>query len=103
MASALYGTVLGSLLGSWPTDHIGRKKTLLAIGVLYLVSAIGTPCAPELYLFTVARFIGGLGIGLSTVAAPLHISGIAAPAHRGRLACIFQFESVFGIVVPVLS
>jgi MFS transporter, SP family, arabinose:H+ symporter len=99
MAAALYGTVLGSLLGSWPTDRFGRKKTLLCIGVLYLVSAIGTACAPGVYFLIVARFIGGLGIGISTVAAPLYISEIAPPKYRGRLAGMFQFNIVFGILV----
>src|SRR5579872_2006044 len=92
MASALYGTVLGSLLGGWPTDRFGRRPTLLCIGVLYLVSALGTGLAPEVYTFIIARFIGGLGIGISTVAAPLYISEIAPPAYRGRLAGMFQFK-----------
>src|SRR5260370_22016317 len=65
MASALYGTVVGSLIGGWPTDRFGRKATLLWIGVLYLVGAIGSAAANNLSLFIVARFIGGLGIGLS--------------------------------------
>jgi SP family arabinose:H+ symporter-like MFS transporter len=99
MASALYGTVVGSLLGSWPTDRFGRKKTLLCIGVLYLISAIGTACAPEVYFFIGARFIGGLGIGISTVAAPLYIAEIAPPKYRGRLAGMFQFNIVFGILI----
>jgi SP family arabinose:H+ symporter-like MFS transporter len=99
LASALYGTVLGSLLGSWPTDFFGRKKTLLCIGLLYLVSAIGTALAPGVWLFIVARFLGGLGIGISTVAAPLYISEIAPPKYRGRLAGMFQFNIVFGILV----
>jgi SP family arabinose:H+ symporter-like MFS transporter len=103
MASALYGTILGSLLGSWPTDHFGRKKTLLGIGALYLISAIGTACSPGVYLFIAARFIGGLGIGISTVAAPLYISEIAPPAYRGRLAGMFQFNIVFGILIAFLS
>ncbi len=103
MASALYGTVLGSLLGSWPTDRFGRKQTLLWIGVLYLISAIGTAFAPEIYFFIVARFIGGLGIGISTVAAPLYISEIAPPQYRGRLAGMFQFNIVFGILMAFLS
>src|SRR5277367_1479638 len=79
MASALYGTVIGSLIGGWPTDKFGRKATLLWIGVLYLVGAIGSAVANNLSLFIVARFIGGLGIGISTVAAPLYISEIAPP------------------------
>jgi len=103
MASALYGTVLGSLLGSWPTDRFGRKQTLLWIGVLYLISAIGTALAPGVYIFIVARFIGGLGIGISTVAAPLYISEIAPPKYRGRLAGMFQFNIVFGILIAFLS
>ncbi|HEU5124814.1 MAG TPA: sugar porter family MFS transporter [Verrucomicrobiae bacterium] len=103
MAAALYGTVLGSLLGGWPTDRFGRKLTLLWIGVLYVVSALGCGFATGVYSFIAARFIGGLGIGISTVAAPLYISEIAPPTHRGRLAGMFQFNIVFGIVVAFLS
>lgn len=103
MASALYGTVLGSLLGGWPTDRFGRRPVLLCIGVLYLVSALGTGLAPDVYTFSVARFIGGLGIGISTVTAPLYIAEIAPPARRGRLAGMFQFNIVFGIVIAFLS
>jgi MFS family permease len=64
MASALYGTVVGSLCGGWPTDRFGRKATLLWIGVLYLVSALGTAFATGVYVFIIARFIGGLGNGI---------------------------------------
>ena len=103
MASALYGTVLGSLLGGWPTDRFGRKATLLWIGVLYVISAVGCAYAWNVSSFIAARFIGGLGIGISTVAAPLYISEIAPPAYRGRLAGMFQFNIVFGIVVAFLS
>ncbi len=103
MASALYGTVVGSLIGGWPTDRFGRKATLLWIGVLYLVGAIGSAVANNLSLFIVARFIGGLGIGISTVAAPLYISEIAPPRLRGRLAGMFQFNIVFGILVAFVS
>ena len=103
MASALYGTVLGSLLGGWPTDRLGRKATLLWIGVLYVISAVGCAYAWNVTAFIAARFIGGLGIGISTVAAPLYISEIAPPAYRGRLAGMFQFNIVFGIVIAFLS
>ena len=103
MASALYGTVLGSLLGGWPTDRYGRRATLLWIGVLYFISAVGTGLAPDVYTFIVARFIGGLGIGVSTVVAPLYIAEIAPAEHRGRLAGMFQFNIVFGIVIAFLS
>ena len=99
MASALYGTVVGSLVGGWPTDRFGRRATLLWIGVLYLISAIGTALATDVNLFIIARMIGGLGIGISTVAAPLYISEISPPKYRGRLAGMFQFNIVFGILV----
>jgi sugar porter (SP) family MFS transporter len=103
MASALYGTVLGSLVGGWPTDRFGRKPTLLFIGMLYFVGAVGSGLATTVYTFIIARTIGGLGIGISTVVAPLYISEIAPPKHRGRLAGMFQFNIVFGILVAFLS
>lgn len=103
MASVLYGTVLGSLLGGWPTDRFGRKPTLLFIGILYILSAVGCGFANGVGMFIAARLIGGLGIGISTVAAPLYISEIAPPASRGRLAGLFQFNIVFGIVVAFVS
>lgn len=103
MASALYGTVIGSLIGGWPTDRYGRRATLLWIGVLYLISAIGTALAGDVYSFIIARMIGGLGIGISTVVAPLYISEIAPPKYRGRLAGMFQFNIVFGILIALGS
>ncbi|MEO8052343.1 MAG: sugar porter family MFS transporter [Acidobacteriota bacterium] len=103
MASALYGTVLGSLIGGWPTDRFGRKPTLLFIGILYIVGAIGSALANDPFVFIAARVIGGLGIGISTVAAPLYISEIAPPQYRGRLAGMFQFNIVFGILMAFLS
>jgi sugar porter (SP) family MFS transporter len=103
MAVALYGTVLGSIFGGWPTDKLGRKTTLLSICILYLISALGCGFAGNVTTFIVARFIGGIGIGISTVVAPLYISEIAPPARRGQLAGMFQFNIVFGIVIAFLS
>src|SRR5580658_565469 len=103
MASALYGTVVGSLIGGWPADRFGRKATLLRIGILYLVGAVGSALAPNVSLFIAARVIGGLGIGISTVVAPMYISEIAPPKYRGRLAGMFQFNIVFGILVAFVS
>ncbi len=103
MGSALYGTVIGSLIGSWPTDRFGRRPTLLGVGLLFLLSAIGCAFAPEVGTFIVARLVGGIGIGISTVTAPLYISEIAPPAQRGRLAAMFQFNIVLGIVVAFAS
>jgi len=103
MASALYGTVLGALGGGWPADRFGRRATLLWIGVLYLVSAVWSALAPGVYPFIIARFIGGLGVGISTVASPLYISEIAPARYRGRLAGLFQFNIVVGILMAFLS
>lgn len=103
MAAALYGTVLGSLVGGWPTDRWGRRLTLIAIGLLYFLSAVWSGLAGDVWSFIVARFIGGLGVGISTVAAPLYIAEISPPSVRGRLAGMFQFNIVFGILVAFVS
>jgi MFS transporter, SP family, arabinose:H+ symporter len=103
MGSALYGTVVGALIGGWPADRFGRKATLLWIGILYFVGAVGSGLATNVGIFIFARFIGGLGIGISTVAAPLYISEIAPPKYRGRLGGMFQFNIVFGILIAFVS
>lgn len=103
MSAALWGTVLGALFGGWPTERFGRRQTLLWIGLLYFVSAVGSGIAPDKYFFMVARFIGGLGVGIATVASPLYISEISPPKTRGRLAGMFQFNIVFGILVAFVS
>jgi sugar porter (SP) family MFS transporter len=103
MGAALWGTVLGSLVGSWPTDRFGRKKTLLWIGALFIVGSVWSALANEVYGFMMARFLGGIAIGVSTVAAPLYISEISPPESRGRLAGMFQFNIVFGILVAFVS
>jgi MFS transporter, SP family, arabinose:H+ symporter len=103
MGSALYGTVIGSLIGGWPSDKFGRKPTLIFIGVLYLVGAAWSGLATDVYSFIAARVIGGLGIGISTITAPLYISEIAPPAKRGLLTGMFQFNIVFGILIAFLS
>lgn len=103
MAAALYGTVVGALFGGIPTDRFGRKPTLLAIGVLYLVGAIWSALATDVYSFIAARILGGLGIGASTIAAPLYISEIAPASRRGLLTGMFQFNIVFGILIAFLS
>ncbi|APD95458.1 MFS transporter [Alteromonas mediterranea] len=103
MSSALWGTVIGALMGSWPCDRFGRKKTLVLIGVLYLLSAIGSALAQDPYTFAILRFIGGLGVGISSIAVPAYISEIAPARVRGRLVATYQFQIVFGILVAFLS
>ncbi len=103
MSMALWGTVIGALFGGIPCDRFGRKKTLFAIGVLYLLSALGSALASGPYIFSFARFIGGLGVGASSVAAPIYISEITPAANRGRLVASYQFNIVLGILVAYLS
>ena len=103
LGAALYGTVVGSLSGGGPADRFGRRATLLWVGVLYLVSALGCGYAWNVEVFILARLIGGVGIGISTVVAPMYISEIAPPAHRGKLAGMFQFNIVLGIVIAFAS
>jgi SP family xylose:H+ symportor-like MFS transporter len=103
MSMALWGTVLGSLGGGIPTKKLGRKKTLIWVGVLYLISALGSGLAPDPYSFSFFRFLGGVGVGASTVAAPTYISEISSPAKRGRLVALYQFNIVFGILIAFIS
>lgn len=103
MSMALWGTVLGSLLGGIPTKRLGRKKTLFWIGILFFVSAIGSALAQDPYSFSAFRFIGGVGVGVSSVAAPIYISEITSPEKRGRLGALYQFCLVFGIMIAFIS
>lgn len=100
---ALIGTVFGALFGGIPSDKFGRKPTLLAIGILYFVSALGSGLAEDWILFLCYRFIGGLGVGASSVVAPMYISEIAPARSRGGLVALFQFNIVFGILIAFLS
>lgn len=103
MSMALWGTVLGSLAGGIPTKRIGRKNTLIWVGVLYLVSALGSGLATDPYMFSFFRFLGGVGVGASTVAAPTYISEISTAKSRGRLVALYQFNIVFGILIAFIS
>jgi len=100
---ALVGTVVGSLFGSIPTDSIGRKKTLYLVALAYLFASIGTAMATNWHLFLLFRFLGGLGVGASSVTAPIYISEISPPDKRGRLVGMFQFNVVLGILISYLS
>ncbi len=103
MSMALWGTVIGSLFGGVPCNKFGRKKTLFWIGVLYFVSAMGSAMAVDPYMFSFFRFIGGLGVGASSVAAPIYISEISDSKNRGKLVALYQFNIVFGIFLAFIS
>jgi sugar porter (SP) family MFS transporter len=103
VGAALWGTVLGAIFGAIPNDRLGRKKTLVFIGVLYTISAIGSSIASDPWIFALFRFIGGIGVGASTIAAPSFISEIAPQEKRGRLVSTYQFNIVFGILIAFVS
>ena len=103
IAMALYGTVAGAILGSFPANKFGRKKTLLMIGFIFLISSIGAALSTDVYMFMVFRFLGGLSIGASSVVAPVYISEIAPPKYRGRMVIAFQMNIVIGILAAYVS
>ncbi len=103
MSSALWGTVVGALYGNVPCDKYGRKLTLIATGILFLASALGSAIAPDPYSFSMLRFIGGLGVGVSSIVVPAYISEIAPAKYRGRLVALYQFQIVFGILIAFFS
>ena len=103
ISSALWGTVLGAIFAGIPTDKWGRKNTLIAIGLLYSISAIGSALSNDPITFAFFRFIGGIGVGVSTIAAPAYISEISPANKRGKLVGFYQFSLVFGILIAFLS
>ena len=103
MGMALWGTVIGAIFGGIPTNKIGRKNTLLIIGILFFFSAIGSAFANDPFVFAAFRFIGGLGVGASTIAAPAYISEISPAKDRGKLVAFYQFNIVLGILLAFLS
>ncbi len=102
IAMALYGTVIGAAGGGVPANIFGRKKTLILIGIIFLVSALGSALANDAYVFMAFRFLGGLSIGASSVVAPVYISEIAPPQHRGKMGIAFQLNVVSGILLAYL-
>ena len=99
MSSALWGTVVGALSGGKVCDRLGRKPTLFWVGVLYLLSAAWSAFAGGPHSLMLARFIGGVGVGVSSIAAPVYISEISPAESRGKLCALFQFNIVLGMVV----
>jgi sugar porter (SP) family MFS transporter len=103
MSMALWGTVIGSVFAGAPTEKYGRKKVLIWLGLLFIASAIGSALAQDAYTFSFFRLIGGIAIGISSVAAPTYISEISNKDNRGKLVGMYQFNIVFGILVAYLS
>ena len=103
VSSALWGTVLGSIFGGAVSDRLGRKRTLFSVGLLFFVSAVWSALAGDPWSMIAARFIGGLGVGVSTIAAPVYIAEIVPAQSRGKMTALFQFNIVFGVLVSLAS
>jgi sugar porter (SP) family MFS transporter len=103
VSAALWGTVLGALAAGWPAEKFGRKRMLQVIGLLYLVTSLVTALTSSWPAFLLFRFLGGLGVGASSVVGPMYISEIAPAVRRGRLVALFQFNVVCGILVAFVS
>jgi sugar porter (SP) family MFS transporter len=103
ISSALIGTVTGALIAGRPADRYGRKPVLMLIAVLYLMSALGCAMAGNVSTLIIFRFIGGIGVGASSVVAPMYISEISPADIRGRMTALFQFNVIFGILMAYVS
>jgi len=103
VASALIGTIIGSVAVGKPADRFGRRAVMFALAVLYFVSAIGSALAWDWYSFVIARFIGGLAVGGASVMSPMYIAEVSPAAVRGRLVALAQFNIVLGILLAFLS
>ena len=103
VAIATVGTIVGALIGGRSADYFGRRKLLFFIGILYILGALGTALAPSHLVLMIFRFVGGLGVGLSSVCAPIYTAEIAPAKVRGRLVGLVQFNIVLGILVAYLS
>jgi MFS transporter, SP family, arabinose:H+ symporter len=103
VSSALWGTVVGALFAGFPSDHYGRRASLRALAVLYMITAVGCALALDWYSLVGFRFLCGLAIGGSSVIGPMYIAEIAPAKKRGRLVALFQFNIVLGILLAYLS
>lgn len=103
VASALIGTIVGSIAVGWPTDRIGRREMLKVLGVFYFVSAVGSALAWDWWSFLFFRFLGGLAVGGASVVSPMYIAEISPARVRGRLVALAQLNIVIGILLAFLS
>jgi MFS transporter, SP family, xylose:H+ symportor len=103
MASALVGTVIGSIAVGRPCDWFGRRYVMFWLALLYLVSAVGSALAWDWYSLVFFRFIGGLGVGGASVVSPMYIAEISPARMRGRLVALAQFNIVMGMLLAFFS
>lgn len=100
---ALWGAVVGALIGGYPTERWGRKVALLLTGALFVLSSVGTALSVSPYMFSIFRFLGGLAAGIGAIAAPTYIAEVSNARDRGKLGILFQFNLVGGILMAYIS
>lgn len=103
ISSALIGTVAGALISGRPADRYGRRPILFVIAALYVVTAVGSAFAGNVSTFIIFRFLGGIGVGASSVVAPMYIAEISPAGIRGRMTAMFQFNVISGILIAYVS
>jgi MFS transporter, SP family, xylose:H+ symportor len=103
VASALIGTIFGSMIVGGPADRYGRREVLFILAVMYFITAVGTACAWNWESFLIFRFLGGVAVGGASVVSPMYIAELAPAEYRGRLVAITQFNIVLGILMAYLS
>ena len=103
VSSALVGCLLGAACGGWLSDRFGRKRVLLLAAALFVATSVGCSLAPEAHVLTIARLVGGIGVGIASMVVPLYIAEIS-PAHlRGRMVSFYQFAITIGVVAAYFS
>lgn len=103
VSSLLFGCIIGVISAGKPSDLFGRKKTLMASALLFVVSAFGSALANELSVFIIFRVLGGFGVGIASMLSPMYISEISPAARRGRLVSFNQLAIVIGILLAFVS
>lgn len=102
-SSAIVGCIGGALVAGWLGDRFGRKPVLIISAILFFISALGSAIPPNFRLLIIARVIGGIGVGMASVLAPLYISEFSPPRVRGRLVAMYQLSIVIGILAAYFS
>ena len=102
-SSALVGCIAGAIIAGKLSDLKGRKPTLILAGFLFLISALGSALPPNFSFLILARLIGGVGVGIASVVAPLYISEFSPPKVRGRLVALYQLSIVIGVLLAYFT
>jgi SP family arabinose:H+ symporter-like MFS transporter len=101
-SSALLGCIAGPFLGARISDRFGRKSSLYLAAFLFAVGAVGSALAPNISVFNVFRILGGVGVGLASLASPMYIAEVAPAKSRGRLGLMYQLAVTVGCVMATV-